>query len=384
MKFNTAAIEELLTRRFGTTVEVVDSKRLSPWFVARCCLVSQSTEVPASVIVKLLREDPAGFRTDPRQVFTEQVAVEFVGELDSELVPQLWASDRPAGVLILEDLGPRTPLAALLQDGHTAESINGLRRFAQALGRLAAVTAGHEAAYDARLRHVSPTEPQSQRRGVSPEVWSRTRDYMGMIGMEPPSAVEHDMAKIMKELTNPGPFLTLSNGDAGPNNYLISDDDGRLIDFEAAGYRHATEDAVLLHVPGPHWITASDPVAEGTETEFRRALSDVIPQAQDDKRFGAAMAAACLAFAVIRLHRFPKLDARETGDPGKLQLISTLEAAGRAAELHRSLPHLRGWLFDVAEALRQSWPESDIDLATYAPYTPRLQEQAMRPQATCI
>jgi hypothetical protein len=185
-------------------------------------------------------------------------------------------------------------LATLLQDGHTTESVSGLRRFARALGQLATVTAGHEPAFDSRLRHVSQGEPQNQRRGVSPEIWSRTRDYMGAISMEPSSAVERDVARVMNELTDPGPFLTLSNGDAGPNNYMISDDDGRLIDFEAAGYRHAAKDAVFLHVPGPHWITASNPVVEGTETEFRAALCDAIPEAQDDKRFGTAMPSPAL------------------------------------------------------------------------------------------
>jgi hypothetical protein len=79
------------------------------------------------------------------------------------------------------------------------------------------------------------------------------------------------------------------------------------------------------------------------------------------------MAAACLAFAIIRLHRFPKLDVRDAGNPGKLQLISTLEAAGRAEQLHRSLPHLRGWLLEVAGTLRRRWPDSDVDLAPMHP-----------------
>jgi hypothetical protein len=41
MKFNAVAIEKLLTQRFGTSVEVAKSERLTPWFVARCRLVSR-------------------------------------------------------------------------------------------------------------------------------------------------------------------------------------------------------------------------------------------------------------------------------------------------------------------------------------------------------
>ena len=60
------------------------------------------------------------------------------------------------------------------------------------------------------------------------------------------------------------------------------------------------ENAVCLHVPGPHWLTVNDPIADGVEAEYRAALSGSVPEAMDDARFGAAMAAACLVFAIIR------------------------------------------------------------------------------------
>ena len=51
--------------------------------------------------------------------------------------------------------------------------------------------------------------------------------------MAPSGAAENDLASAaMDELTQPGPFLALSSGDAGANN-LIAGGEGRLIDFEA-------------------------------------------------------------------------------------------------------------------------------------------------------
>jgi len=148
----------------------------------------------------------------------------------------------------------------------------------------------------------------------------------------------------MDELTQPGPFLALSSGDAGAGGRgepgsrrrgrkpkVGERTRGDREGIEAAGYRHAVEDAVCLHVPGPHWLTVNDPIADGVEAEYRAALSGSVPEAMDDARFGAAMAAACLVFAIIRVHRFPKLDARGAGVPGRLQVVSTLEAAARAA-----------------------------------------------------
>ena len=384
IKFDVSTVRALLEQRLATPIEVIESQRLMPWFVVRCRLAGQSSEVPASVIVKVLRQDPNGFRTDLRQVYTERAALEFVGALDPESVPHLWASDPSAGILIMEDLAPRIPLAAVLRTGDSAECIAGLRRFARALGRLAAVTVGHESAYQARHRDIGRFEPDSHRRGLPSGVWERTRGFMSALDAAPSGAAESDLARAMSELTEPGPFQTPSSGDAGPNNYLVSKDDGRVIDFEAAGYRHAVEDAVCLYVPVPHWLTAGDPIAEGLEAEYRASLAETIPEAMDDTRFGGAVAAACLVFAIFRLHRFPKLDAAEEGDPGRLQVVSTLEVAARTAATHRSLPHLRSWVRETVDALRRHWPDVDVDLDTFPPHTPRWQEQPTVPVATDI
>ena len=53
------------------------------------------------------------------------------------------------------------------------------------------------------------------------------------IDAAPSGTAENDLASAMDELTQPGPFLALSSGDAGANNYLIAGGEGRLIDFEA-------------------------------------------------------------------------------------------------------------------------------------------------------
>ena len=67
------------------------------------------SRAPTSVVVKWFREHPTGFRTDPAQVLTERVALEFLAELGVDLAPRVLASDPAAGVLVLEDLGPQSP-----------------------------------------------------------------------------------------------------------------------------------------------------------------------------------------------------------------------------------------------------------------------------------
>jgi hypothetical protein len=370
MNLDLRALERLLAEVFGVGVNVLRLERLTPWYVIRCHL-SEAPGLPPSVIVKGLREDRNGARTDPRQVLTEKAALEFLADLALHVAPRLLAGDLGANILVLEDLAPRVPLAAVLRGGDPQEAEMGLSAFARALGGLSAATVGHEDAYYARRSALGPVEPQVERERFMGSGWSETRGYTEALGVAPSSQVETELAAVVAEIAEPGPFLSFSNGDAGANNYLVAHGDGRLIDFEFAGYRHALTDAVCLYVPGPMWLTVSDPVATGLEGEYRAALSRTVPQARDDQHFGFGLAAACMAFAIERLHRFPVLDRRRPGDHGRLNRIATLESAARVAEAHGALPHLTGWAQEVAAMLRCRWPDADVDLTAYDAYTPR-------------
>jgi hypothetical protein len=46
---------------------------------------------------------------------------------------------------------------------------------------------------------------------------------------------------------------------------LIGPDDGKVIDFEFAGYRHLLSDVACLYVPGPQWMAVGDPSKDGIE-----------------------------------------------------------------------------------------------------------------------
>ncbi|WP_204286111.1 hypothetical protein [Microbispora amethystogenes] len=104
---------------------------------------------------------------------------------------------------------------------------------------------------------------------------------------------------------------------------------------------------------------------------YRRALAAGVPQAEDDRLYGAALAAACVAFALTRLWRLPALDGRPAGEDSRAQLVTTLEAAAATAQAHHALPQLTGLCRRLAEAPRSRWPDADVDIAALAPYTPR-------------
>ena len=244
--------------------------------------------------------------------------------------------------------------------------------FGAAMGELNAATVGRSAAYDAiRLGYGAPDPLVGRQRGLG-QPWPDTRRLLDGFGLVMSSEVERELAALIDALLHPGPFLAFTNGDPQPNNFLhAGEDDGRLIDFEFADYRHALISAVWIHVPGPAFITVAMPLCANLEDAYRVALSRGVPEATDDRMFGFGMAACCLAEALDRFNRFPQLDPRQPGDHSRLQMVATLESAVAVARRHGALLQLASWTERLAHWLRRRWPDADVDLAAYPPYAPR-------------
>ncbi|MGP3970818.1 hypothetical protein [Streptomyces sp. 6N223] len=357
-----AHIAALLTGVHARTVTVERWQRLEPWAIARARLGPGGT--PGSVIVKWL---------PPHRLRTEVAALRFLAEdLGLALAPRVVAVDEDAGYAVLEDLAPRTALDRLLRRDGAAAHAERLVAFARARGALGAATARRSGAFRA-------PEPGPAR------YFARLREaaygHAASLGAPLTGRAASDLAVALGELDDPGPFLALSNNDAEANNCLVAPEgpaDARLIDFEHASYAHALTDAVCLHVPGPAWMSVGEPAASGLAGHYRRALARGVPEAEDDRRYGLGLAAACLSWALVRLERFPRLDTRPPGLDSRGQLVATLEAAARAAEAHRALPALAGWARRTASLLRRRWPDADRDFtdpAAFPPYAPRRRDR---------
>jgi hypothetical protein len=371
-----AAVQALLTDLCGAPVAVERWERLEPWAVARVLL--EGAGAGRTVIVKWVRTGPAQARTEPWRLRAEWAALQFLSDdLGLALAPRVIAADVSAGFLVLEDLAPRVALDRLIRRDGAAAHLELLAVFARARGELSAATAGQAGTYRARCATLGFPAPPGDAEGRLAGLWDHGREDAAALGVPIAGSAASELIAALEELNAPGPFLALSQGDAESNNILVRESgpaDARLIDFESAGYAHALLDAVCLHVPGPGWISVGDPGAAGLADQYRRALARGVPEAQDDRRYGFALAAACTSWALLRLHRFAMLDTRAPGDHSRLQLVETLESAARTAEAHRALPHLAGWLRRTADVLRRRWPDADLDLSAWArfpPYSPR-------------
>ena len=372
-----ARIETLLSALHGTSVRVRAVDRLEPWSVLRCHLTAQAPGVPASVVVKWLRDNPEDIRRDPAQLHTEQAALEFVAELDPALAPRLLAAGTAATdprdrILVLEDLAPREPLREALLRESPERSAGLLASFARALGRLHAVSVGQADAYYSRRSRLGPVDRRADLERFLSD-WRAGAQRMADAGVVMTTGAAHELAGIVTELASPSAFLAFSSGDPGVNNYLVdAHGDGRLIDFESAGFRHAICDLINdLYVPGPMWLTVGDPLSNGVEEAYRRTVAQTVPEVTDDRWFGHAVSGAGFIFAAGRLRRLARLDARPPGDHSRLNRVAALEAAAGTAQRHHCLPHLTAWARTAAENLRRRWPDTDIDRTTLQDYTTR-------------
>lgn len=358
------AIERLISDALGAAVRTWE--RIEPRFVYRVHLGGE----PSSVIVKRLRDDPSGFRIDPAQVATEVAALRFVEKLGLGIAPRVLASDVSAQVIVLEDLHPRVPLPDVILSEGPHSTDDHILEFARTLGDLNAATAGSDTSYSAPTSASSPEETELDR-------WQETLRSVEGFGVRVPSGVRAEIAAMFEELGNPGPFLAMSNGDPGTNNFLVAPGlPGKLIDFEFARFRHALMDAAHIHVQSPQWVTLPDPAP--AESAYRRALAVGVPEAEDDARFDRGLTAACLGYALVRLHRLEKLARRQRGELSRLQLVATLESAAALTEARRHLRELGGWCADVAVAVRRQWPDTDVDLASLPPWLSRDHEHSQR------
>jgi aminoglycoside/choline kinase family phosphotransferase len=371
-----AALQALLTDLCGAPVAVERWERLEPWAIARVLL--EGAGAGRTAIVKWVRTGTAQARTEPWRLHAELAALQFLSDdLGLALAPRVIAADLSAGFLVLEDLAPRVALDRLIRRDGAAACLGLLAVFARARGELSAATAGRAGTYHARCATLGFPAPPGEAEGRLARLWDHGREDAAALGAPIAGSAASELIAALEELNAPGPFLALIHGDAESNNILVRESgpaDARLIDFESAGYAHALVDAVCLHVPGAGWISVGDPGAAGLADQYRRALARGVPEAQDDRRYGFALAAACTSWALLRLHRFAVLDTRAPGDHSRLQLVETLESAARTAEAHHALPRLGGWLRRTADALRRRWPDADLDFTDWArfpPYSPR-------------
>lgn len=365
-----SSVEAVLSSATGTSVRIESAEHLDPWSVMRCRVADPLPGGATSVIVKWVRTEAGEGRSQPARLGVERAALQHVGSLASRLVPHVLAGGTDSGLLVLEDLAPREPLRAILLRVGPIAAHQELIDFARALGALHAATARTAGAFYGR-RRVDVAAGLAADLSASVAEFRVGVERLEAVGVPMSTAARHELAGVVDRVLDPGPLLALSNGDPETNNYLTDGSDGRLIDFESAGFASVFVDVASLYIPGPMWLSVGDPGSDGRADAYRAELAPTIREITDDRRFGEGVAGAAFVEALRRLVSLPKLDLRERGESGRLHRVTTTEAAADTAARFGVLPHLTSWSREVAGFLRRRWPDTDIDLTAVPPFTTR-------------
>lgn len=360
--------ERLLRELRGEDLRLRPTHEFRTARVARCS-IEHSARDGGTVIVKVPHIGGDGYR-GLRSLHNEQAALELLGEVHPGSSPRLLAADPSLGVLVLEDLGDGPSLATYLLD-HDGEAARvAAIRSAAALGAMHAATAGHADRFYGLRRKLSDVDWEADRlnlRGM--DMGERFRRLSALLRdhlLPEPHGADDELAAILDELAEPGPFLALSSGDPCPDNGRITTDRVQFFDFEAGAFRHALADAAHYLVPFPNcwcWRRLPEEVAGEMEAAYRTELAIGCPATCDDERYNHALAAVVGAWFVWTLHR--RLPHAADDFLMRARTVTALHNFISVASRAPTLSRLVAWADQLQSAWQQRWPEAMTPADTY-------------------
>lgn len=369
-------VENLLTTRVGASVRVTSMEPTYGATVVRCRLDRPLAGLVSSVIVK--RGRAAGeLRSDGQMMRNEIAALRFLTTHELAFGPRLITADGAVSLAVMEDLGDGPSLEDLLFARDRQAAMDGLVTFGDALGRLHAATAGRADAFLASRDRSGATpsalEPAGAHGLSFVSRWDILRSTVAAHPELPqPVDLEADIDAMLRTLVPTDPYLAMTNGDLCPANTRITGSTLRFLDFEEAAFRHALIDVAMLHLPFPTcpcWSLIPDeaaaPAIRAWRAAFARHHPDP-PDVLDDAEYLDGVAAACLAWAILRLRPLARLDGTDERQPvgfsKRAQRLATIDAAVRVARRAGTLSALTEWLAALSAALRDRWADGPLTL----------------------
>jgi hypothetical protein len=311
--------------------------------------------------------------TPAHRFFDEWASLAFFQEVCGEAtpVPWLYAADREAGFLVMEDLPGPDPVMAAFWGDDPQQLAHMLKRYAILLGEMNGRAVPHTQRFIELRQGFGPIWPIH-----SPSwVLQQYLQILDALGFGLPSDAQADIAEIAGILSPPTPFLTVLDGD--PNPGLVAETVGRLRFFShsVSGLIHALMDGVFIRMHFPNMGQAHvrrfpESVWRDAENAYRTALAADCPAAADDGSWGRNLTAAS-AFRALRwtwgnlgLEYMLTSHDVHVNHMRQCNLLRYDLFVQTAAEFHL-FPHFARYVADLAARLRERWPEAVEPLALY-------------------
>lgn len=312
----------VLQRLFpGCEIRAVDPLRSSERTVVdRVCLLRPGADAPEQVILKQFVE-PAGFATEAGALSVLPAGAP---------APKLLAEDPIGRAIVMTDVGSGPSLADALLGDSSEVAEAALCAWAETMAQMHRATSmlarPFRAAVVERGGNEEQVEPMARWLVTAPNTIEDS-------GLAVPSELHEELTAMAATLADPA-WGVVSQGDACPDNNIITPAGLHLVDFEEATFRHLAWDLAYLRVPWPScWCAWDLPAAsaDAATAHYLRALGDP-PADGSPTNLEDAVEVATLAFAFIAAAWFL---------PSALQRDDTLGTpdlpapSRRAAVLHR-------------------------------------------------
>ena len=393
-------VEKALSKTWGHPIQLLPLEQMDGHQqVRRLRIQNAPTNNLQSVILKQWRmKDDERFSTSsPSHFFNDWAGLEFLARVLNDepaelsplassrsvdcdrpsqrgpLVPKIYAGDKNAGFLAMEDLDDTFPLEQALWYGSADQAAQSLRRYSHMLGHLHGKAMGQLDTYTQIRQKLSTSQaPQAQNYH---NFFQLAVDLLETLGATVPPAAMADIHQSAQILTNSVEFMTFTHGDAVFSNIIERGGQWYLIDFEVGSFRHALWEGIyprllfptsglkyVLNIPQPVWLQA--------EAAYREILTQYCPSASDDELYGQGMTSACTCGALAFCLTWLEQCIQGEGPPEMINRI-------RQVALHRfdtfiltadefdNMPHLADFFGDVAQKLRVQWPVEAHTLPYY-------------------
>lgn len=395
--FIAAAAGSLLSEKFGGRIRLREAETFTTGasIVIRCEVVDARPDLPASLIVKKVREDEFEYKPDSPQtpnpahwLCNDWAASEFLNNIPSTvpLSPLLYGGSREFGLIVLEDLGngeaPNTANALLGDDPRLAEQT--LIEHVSLIGQLHAATIGREEEYS-RIRRRLGALPKPERLYQDPwsdsrcgtiptsEVEAAIKLYQAMfenLGVLPATGIADEIEFVTSAVeAHPKQFLAFCKGDQNAaGDYIRRNGTPRLFDFNACGYRHALIEGMPARMTWGCMMRLPTRILPSLDRTYQSQLTQQHPEISNDM-FRDAMVAAGARWHIFHVvHRLPDTmtsDRQRGLTTLRQQMIAWLTAFADLSEEFSGMPALGASSRRMVERLGSVWPAEAGKLPYY-------------------
>lgn len=321
-----AAAEQLLTRRTGAPVTLVDPVDLGGsgrTVVLRVRVAENPFSLPRTLVIKQVRDNFQGATKtaialpsasegdfDVETAFLrEAVSYQFANALAKDARPgaELLASDLDARLLILSDLGDATAISVRLEDSDPDTVTYTLMAIAQAMGRMHAATVGREDDFTALLRRAEVAHCSDE---VADQVGRAVAGVPAMLVESLGIDVSSDILEQVQHaqtLFSGGRFRAFSPSDLCPDNIIVNDDGVQFLDYEWGGYRDALLDITYALVSFPGCLCNIDLTEERASAMVDAWRAEVVgmwPALADEAELGRRIVEAQLIWVWLSTYLY--------------------------------------------------------------------------------